>query len=290
MQDDKAMPEPSHDFKPIFVAFIWPALPIEFGRTDDALTKAQLLANSEREQGEDSEIARACDAAERAIHNEDPDDDDLKHAMRSLVLESRDDDDDDDDDPDTVVEREREVARQQGSEDEIQSRGINNIFTTVMRPFETFVFGRLMKRGQRVGEVMGSVLGKLMKATEDRKKVCMMANSLGAHVLCGLLNRPHQLPYKIHTVFFVQGAITKEWFHPGAKYGHVHEVVAGPVVCSYSERDLILRNMFGWFHGIAIGFAGTPIGQMIRMKHLHEVVDEPYSLDCGAWNNVDGTE
>ncbi|PXF40629.1 hypothetical protein BWQ96_09660 [Gracilariopsis chorda] len=225
-----------------------------------------------------------------SVLNEDPDDDDLKQAMRSLVVESRVDDNDDEEDPDTVVEREQEVSRQQGSQEVVENRGLNNIFTTVMRPFETVVFGRLMKRGQRVGHVMGSVLGKLMKATEDRRKVCVMANSLGAQVLCGLLNRPHQLPYKIHTIFFVQGAIAKDWFHPGAKYGYVHEVVAGPVLCTYSQRDLLLRNIFGWFHGIAIGFDGTPIGQMIRMKHLHEVADDPYGFGCEAWNNVDGTE
>ncbi|PXF45543.1 hypothetical protein BWQ96_04681 [Gracilariopsis chorda] len=65
---------------------------------------------------------------------------DLKQAMRMLVVESFDDNKDDDDDPDTVVEREHEVARQKESQEEVENRGLNNIFTTVMRPFETFVF------------------------------------------------------------------------------------------------------------------------------------------------------
>ncbi|PXF47986.1 hypothetical protein BWQ96_02177 [Gracilariopsis chorda] len=170
---------------------------------------------------------------------------DLKQAMRMSVVESCDDNNDDDDDPDTVVEREHEVARQKGSQEEVKNRGLNNKFTTVMRPFETFVFGRHMKRGQTVGQVMGSVLGKLMKATEDRKKVFVLANSLGAHVLCGLLNRPHQLPYKIHTVFFVQGAIAKDWFHPGAKYGHVHEVVAGPLFRMVNATSFFVTYLVG---------------------------------------------
>ncbi|CAN8076250.1 unnamed protein product [Agarophyton chilense] len=291
MQDDRAMPESSDEFRPIFIAFIWPAVPIDFIKTDDALTKAELLASSERELEGESEIAHACEAAKRAIDNEDPDDDDLKESMRALVSQIRDDDDEDDEDPENVIEREREVARE--AEYQVTSRRVEDLgdlFKVVMRPVETFVFGRLMKRGQRVGEVMGAVIGKLMKASEKRMKVCLMANSLGAHVLVGLLNRSHVLPYKLHTVFFVQGAIAREYFEDGGKFGHVKRIVAGPVVVSFSEHDLMLRNVFGWFHGIAIGFTGAPTGMTCRMKHISEIDDDPYNFECGEWNNIDGSE
>ncbi|KAI0562369.1 hypothetical protein FGB62_61g193 [Gracilaria domingensis] len=291
MQDDRAMPGESDSFKPIFVAFIWPAVPHGFGQTDDALTKAELLVNNERENGQDSEIAHACEAAKRAIDNEDPEDDDLKQSMRALVAQSRDDDDDDDDDPENVVEREREIARE--AEYEVTSGGwaqIGDVFKVVMRPVETFVFGRLMKRGQRVGQIMGAVIGKLMKASESRKKVSLMANSLGAHVLVGLMGKPNTLPYKLHTVFFVQGAIARDYFEEGGKFSHVKEVVAGPVMVSYSEHDRMLQNIFGWFHGVAIGFSGTPVGPQIRMKGIDSLWDDPYSFECGEWNNIDGSE
>lgn len=292
MQNDRAMPK-GLDFRPLFVAFIWPALPIEFARTDDALTRAELLGKQERELvGEDSDIAKAADAAKAAMEAENEDDEDLKDRMRTLVKDSKEEDDDDDDD-DAVVNNAKEKAGAKYDDDGnevVEDFNLLTPFKRIFKPVEHLVFGRLMTRGQRTGVVMGSVIGKLMKAGKEKAKVCMMANSLGAHVLCGVLSRPDQLPYRIHTVFFVQGAITKDLFNENGKFSKICNVVAGPVMCSYSARDLMLKNVYGPFHGGAIGFVGTSVGEHVRMKSLQELASSPYGLALGAWNNIDGSE
>lgn len=300
MQNDCAMPTEEDGFKPMFVAFIWPAVPYSFMQSDDALTRAQLLADNEREQmdGEDTAIAKAADAARKAMEEDNPDDEELNESLKVLVDEAHEDDDDEDDDEEANLYRE-------GGTDEVVNRAkdtptgnaietVLTVFRPVMRPFENLMFGRLMKRGQRVGHVMGAVLGKLMRAAEERSgqvKVSMMANSLGAHVLAGAMKKaPEEMPYKLHTVFFVQGAITREWFGEGRKYGAVANNCAGPVACSYSSRDLMLKNIYGPFHGTAIGFEGSGVGKALDMKSLELLNDEPYEFDCCAWNDVNCSE
>lgn len=289
MQNDAAMPEGDH-FQPIFVAFIWPALPIEFVRTDDALTRAELLAAAETDAtGEETDIAKAALAAKRAIENEDPDDEDLANQLKVLADDSRNDSDsDDDEDWDSKVHRLKDEAI-------VQTTGffgaMSNVAKAVLSPFEHFAFGRFMSRGQRTGKVMEKVLGKLMVANGDVKtKVCLMANSLGAHVLASILNKPQTLPHKIHTVFFVQGAITSELFQDTKKFCTIDSNVAGPIVCTHSDRDLLLKNIFGMFHGLAIGLGGVERGHSILMKGLGQAAEEPYRFACGEWTNVNGTE
>lgn len=296
MQDDHTMPPESDDFRPIWIAFIWPALPFEFfKKNNDALTRAELVADQERQiEGEDSEIVKAIDKAKAKAEAEDDnvdDDNDFLSSLRQLVQKSRVDDEDEEDDDDNVISKARTLADEEAEEDLPEAdRGLAASVKNIMRPVEHLVFGRLQARGQRTGAIMGQVLGKIMKATEGKVKVCLMANSLGAHVLCGVLNNPKHLPHKIHTAFFVQSAISKDYFEGRGKYAGILKHIAGPLVCTYSERDLMLKNVFGPFHGKAVGFHGTSSGEHMKMKPLASLSDDPYALACGEWSNVDGTE
>lgn len=289
MQNDAAMPDGDH-FRPIFVAFIWPALPLEFVRADDALTRTELLAAAEKEAtGEETDIAKAAFAAKKAIEDDNPDDEDLANQLEILADDSRNDSDsEDDEDFEAKVRRLKEEAV-------VQKAGffgaMSNVAKTILNPFQHFAFGRLMARGQRTGKVMEKVLGKLMVANGDVKtKVCLMANSLGAHVLASILNKPQTLPHKIHTVFFVQGAITREVFADTKKFCAITNNVAGPIICTHSERDLMLKNVFGMFFGSAIGLSGVERGHSILMKGLRQAGEEPYRFACGEWTSVNGTQ
>lgn len=290
MQNDAAMP--TENFNPVFVAFIWPAVPIEFGRTPDALTRLELLKQNEKEMaGEDTDIVKAAEAAQTAIEEEDDEKEELVNELKVLAANTKDDDDDDDDDedPDTKVERVREQAKSRGFMDVIGGT-VTGVAANVLNPVQYLVFGRLMKRGDRTGRVMERVLGKLMRAKEGtRIKLCLMANSLGAHVLVGILKNPKTLPYKAHTVFFVQGAIAKDKFDEGGKLAGCKDSVAGPIVCTHSERDLMLKNIYAFFHGEAVGLGGVNPGAKLSMKSIEEVQESPYEFSVGNWNSVDGT-
>lgn len=284
MQNDAAMPLDDDSFRPIFVAFIWPAVPIEFGKEPDALTRMELLATSE---GPDSEVGAAAMAAKKAMDDENDEDEEMITQFRSLAQGARDDSDDEEEDPETLVDRLFTAARNGDFLNDLADR-FGSVTANVLNPLQTLVFGRLMKRGNHTGRVMESVLGKLMRASEERIKLCLMANSLGAHVLAGILKRPQSLPYKAHTVFFVQGAITKDLFEEGGKFASVKDNVAGPIVCTYSEHDLMLKNIYAFWHGEAIGYGGVSRGLNIQMKEIQETEEEPYELQCGEWNSVDG--
>lgn len=288
MQNDAAMP--SENFNPIFVAFIWPAVPIEFGRAPDALTRLELLKQNEKQlAGEDTDIVKAAEAAELAIEEDNDEKEELVNELKMLAANARDDDDDDDEDPDTKVQRVREEARSGGIMGGIGD-AVSGVAANVLNPFQHLVFGRLMKRGNRTGKVMEKVLGKLMRAKEGtRIKLCLMANSLGAHVLTSVLNNPQTLPYKAHTVFFVQGAITRDWFDEDGKFAACRKSVAGPIVCTHSQRDLMLKNVYAFFHGEAIGLGGVNPGAKLTMKSLDEANESPYEFSIGDWNSVDGT-
>lgn len=288
MQNDTAMP--TENFNPIFIAFIWPAVPLEFGRTPDALTRLELLKQNEKElAGEDSDIVKAAEAAQTAIEEEDDEKEDLVNEFKTLAANTKDDDDYDDEDPDSKVARVREEAKSGGFIGFLGDT-CSGVAANILNPFQNLVFGRLMKRGNRTGKVMEKVLGKIMRAKEGpRVKLCLMANSLGAHVLAGILNNPPTLPYKVHTVFFVQGAITRDLFEEGGKFAACKESVAGPIVCSHSQRDLMLKNIYAFFHGEAIGLGGVEPGAKLMMKSLDEVNESPYEFTTGEWNSVDGT-
>lgn len=291
MQNDRAMPT-DENFKPIFVAFIWQAVAHSFFNPEDAKTRAVLLGEEEKKQaGGETDISRAAEAAAAAMDEENPDKEELINEFKNLAANSHlDDDDDDDEDDDAKVERVRAEGRVQREEEDDLGDKLLDIGLSIVNPLQNLVFGRLMGRGQKTGKVMGRVLAKLMEANEGvQTKVCLMANSLGAHVLSGILKDADYLPHKIHSVFYVQGAISDNMFTPGAKFEKIKDNVAGPVVCTYSDKDNILRNFFGLFHGKAIGLVGVPVGERIEMKGLDEYEADPYVLSCGQWNSVDGS-
>lgn len=294
MQNDRAMPTPEEGFNPIFIAFIWPALPLEFTSSQDALTRTQLLAQFENEHpatDASTDIAQAAEAAAQALEVNDPDHPQLNNGLHRLAEASKDEIGPDEHVEQMINRLKTEAA--EGVEEEkdddgnIIVGGVTNILRAIMGPFETLVFSRLMRRGQATGEVMGRLIGKFMRASTGHLKVCLMANSLGVHVLCGVLNNPDNLPYKLHTVFHVQGAIRSDLFSPSERFGSLHHNVAGPVVCTFSEHDRLLRIMFGLFHGPAVGLGGSPVGRKIVVKGLDELANTPYEFLCGHWNNVD---
>lgn len=289
MQNDKAMP--TEGFHPIFVAFIWQAVPYSFFKTEDSLTRAQLLANEEKKQaGGDTDISKAAEAATAAIEEENPDNEALVNEFKVLASNSHIEDDDDDEDDDTKVERLRTEGKVEKEGDTLGERVID-FGLSILNPLQFLVFGRLMGRGQKTGRVMEQVLAKLMTANEGVKtKVCLMANSLGAHVLSGILHDPQHLPHKIHTVFYVQGAMAREKFLSGRKFERICQNVAGPIVCTYSDRDLMLKNIFGPFHGTAIGEDGFATGEIVDMKSLDEMQTEPYKFECAKLNSLNGTK
>ena len=293
MQDDHSMPPPETGFSPIFIAFIWQALPISFFKEPDALTRAELVEESEKQLNvEDSDVMDTLGAARHAVEENDPDSADLNEKLICLVEHTKQEQEDDDsNDPINIVS----VAKSKGQEAEdlgdVVARGFRGVFKNIFRPVEYLVFGRLMARGRRSGKVMQRIIANFMNVIPDPTvKFCLMANSLGAHVLAGALTDPCVLPRKIHTVFFVQGAVSNDWFDDGGKYRSVDKYVAGPIVCTHSERDLLLLNVFGTFHGTALGYSGASLGNRIRMRSRESVIEEPYSMAAASWTSVDGTE
>lgn len=291
MQNDKAMP--TEDFHPVFVAFIWPTLPLGAATEGDALARAELIIEHEKNNTEDNDILDAAEAAKEALQKQDPDDKLLKESVGKLMEHSVDDDNDDDD--------ENEAAIKSGRTEEVVNRareticgpileGFLSIFRPIMRPFETALFGRLMKRGRTIGVFMGEILAKFMKAAEGRPKVSMMANSLGAHMLVGALKAGDKMPYKIHSLLFIQGAISSANFESGKRFEPLLKHVAGPVACTFSERDFMLKNIFGPFYGNPLGFKGFSAGKMMYMKSLEELAKGPYDFNLDVCNSVNGSE
>lgn len=290
MQNDVAMPEASDDFCPLWVGFTWPALPLSFFTAEDALTRAQLIEENEQQNGDpESDIAKAAHAVCASAEAGDEENEQVRLEMQNLAAASKYDDDDDDEDPEEFVQRviDEESEREPGNP---LRRAVGSIFTTIVHPMENLMFGRLMARGKRTGNVLEPIVAKFMNAAENRMKVTLMANSLGAHVLCGILHKPNDLPYKLHSVFFVQGAISRDWFAPDGKYAHVVNAVAGPIVCTFSDNDLLLKNVFDPFHGDPLGVQGVEDSVLHEMKPLEEVEGDPYVLHNGVWNSVDGTK
>lgn len=294
MQNDSEMPA-EDDFNPVWIAFIWPAVPTAAANCDDALTRAELIIQNEanRTKSGTSDIKEAAEAAKKAMEDENPDDEELRTKLAAVSEHMVDDDDDDDDevvaaikngDTDIAIERAKESPAGPIIE------GAISVFKPIMRPLETLIFGRLMKRGRDCGKCMGSVLHKLMTVSENRPKVTMMANSLGAHVLVGAMKQAPTFPYKVHAVFFVQGAINRFWFGTGGRYNQLTDFVAGPVVATFSERDYLLKNVFGPFHGDALGFEGFSNSEPIDMKSLDELQESPYEFSGGQYHSINGSK
>lgn len=293
MQNDTEMP--TENFNPVWVAFIWPAVPLAAAKADDALTRTELIIQNEenRTKSGNTDIKEAAEAAKKAMEDENPDDEELQAKLAVVSEHMIDDDDDDDDevvaaikngDPEVAINRAKESAAGPIIE------GALSIFRPIMRPLETLVFGRLMKRGRNCGKFMGEVLKKLMTSADGRPKVTMMANSLGAHMLVGAMKQAPTFPYKVHAIFFVQGAINRFWFGSGGRYKQLKDFVAGPVVATYSERDYLLKNIFGPFHGDALGFEGFSDCNIVEMKSLEELQESSYEFAPGSYNSIDGSK
>lgn len=296
MQNDSAMPQDG--FNPIWVAFIWPAVPYDFFNEADALTRAELLINSEESNNTsgDSDILDAAKAAKVAIENENPDDEEFAHRVHTLAEHSLDDDADDDvdgNDVDSKVGRAKETPASEIVE------GVVSTFSAVLRPLQNLAFGRLMKRGRICGKDMGKIIGKFMNAaylSKDegpykRPKVSFMSNSLGAHCIVGALSvSKEEMPYKMHTVYFIQGAISTDWFSLDSRYQDYAKKVAGATVATFSSRDFLLKNVFTTFHGDALGYEGFRDGNNMAMKALDVLETEPYELGDGEFTSVDSSE
>lgn len=303
MQDDEAMPsgnDEENPFKPCFVAFTWPGVPFEFFKAKDALTRTELLVESEEEVSASGEtdISRAARAARAAIENETfENDENLQRELRQLAEntvgedqptnEERADDEDTREDESSASMLKR--AKTTPLTDVVE--GVFSQFSPVLRPLENMAFSRLMKRARASGLIIGRIVARIMASglhgpTPQRKVCTFMANSLGAQVLVGVLDVTDEMPYKPHAFFFVQGAVSRSWFATGRRYEAHAKKVAGPVVCTYSDRDFLLKNIFGPFHGDAVGFEGFPEGHFLEIKSLEELAEEPYHFENGSFNSV----
>lgn len=298
MQNDDAMPPPSDDFRPLFLAFIWASLPSDFARETDAETRLNLIAENERSfgpEGEQSDVLRAAEAARKVVRGEEAEEEEEGEGVRvirEMAGKAEEKELEEEEDEEESAWQRVNRLRTEARNGMLMSfgRAAIGVGSTVLAPFEHILFGRLIARGVRTGKVMGSVLGKLMREGGEGMKVCVMGNSLGGQVLGGLLKKDVGLPYKIHTVFFVQGAVEKRKFRDGGIFGSVKDTVAGPVLCSYSNADRTLKLMFDFFRDTPLGITGFPDGNTIRMKSLEEGVKEPYKFEYGQWNSIDGSE
>ncbi len=289
MQNDPNVPD-DDSFKPLFIGFTWEALPLKFMQEEDALQKAELLEESMQEcELQDEKLVTASRELRRAVEINDPKDEDFRSNMRALIGDESDDDDDNDGAIDEIDKEEEE----DDGEPVVTQRGFSvpKPVYKLFDPFQKLVFGRLIARGRRTGRVLQRIIAKLMLAKPDPTvKYCLMANSLGAHVVSGALMSPSLLPYKLHCAFIVQGAASSEWFGSGGKYESVRENVAGPVVCTISQKDHLLRNVFRPFHGEAVGNCGFPVANHVEMVSKDEHSRGIYQWKCGDWNNVEGTQ
>lgn len=293
MQNDTEMP--SDDFKPMWVCIVWPSLPYGAATSDDALTRMELIAQNEDRynRAQTTDIQEAAAAAADAIKSEDADGEVLQRKMVSLTANIVDEDVDYEDqiysavidgNPEAAVER----AKESWAAPLIS--GVLGIFKPILHPVETLVFGRLMKRGRTCGTHIVPMLKNWMTAASNRPKVTMMANSLGSHVLVGILKQADDLPYKIHATFFVQGAIDRALFGGFGRLKHLAGKVAGPTVATFSTRDYLLKNIFAPFHGDALGFKGFPDCTPIPMKSLSEVESDPYLFERSKFCSIDGSK
>lgn len=295
MQNDKNVPS-DESFNPLYVGFTWEALPLKFLQEEDALKKAELLedAMTECELQDDKLVSAAREL--RRVAEAGVRDDYFKTTMLSLA-QSDSEDDDDNEGAVAVVDEDddQEEIGQVVEEDEaiVAERGFS-LFKPVLKlfdPFQQLVFGRLIARGRKTGRVLQGVISKLMLARPNPTiKFCLMANSLGAHVVSGALMGPCGLPYKLHCAFIVQGAVNRDWFAPAGKYCSLIENVAGPVLCTSSAKDDLLRRIFAPFHGTAVGSAGFPDGITLPMLAESEYGERTYEWSCGSWNTIEATQ
>lgn len=244
-------------------------------------------------------MAEAASAARHAIERGDPDDDAMMSKLRDLAAHARDTGDDGDDGEQgtaaaaaAAAEEEVTVLRDRGTDFGWLGEAVVGVAARVLGPLEYLVFRRVAKRAERVGAVLGAVVGKLMRAQEgERMRVCASGNSIAAHVLGSMaVAEKGGLAYKLHTVFYVQAAVERALFEDGGRFEGCRATVAGPVVCSYSRKDRVLGWMFEVFYDEAVGYFGFAGGERLVMKGLEEKDREPYVFANGDWNSVDGTE
>lgn len=287
LQQSPSMPASSSSFRPLFLAFIWPSLPSDFATAPTARSRAQLIAQNERENGgAGGDVERAAEVVSAGKEG-----DEVDEALSGMAIEAEEEEVQEEGDTGwgNLINEVRRKAKE--GEMGMFSRGIMEVGREVLSPFEYVLFGRLIARGNRVGKAMRDTMAKLMKANGGRGKVSLMANSLGAHVLAGALNGKGQWPYKVHTVFFVQGAIERGKMRNGGKFEQVKGCVAGPVVASFSEKDRTLKWMFDLFRDDPVGVYGFREGNTLQMKGMGELTEgNKYDWKVGEWNSVDGVE
>lgn len=302
MQDDRSVPK-DPAYTPVYVAVTWESMPNSFFSAKDALTRAEILGADLLKT--DPVAAKAVTAVAHVARGAPAEE--LKQPLYELCVEEN------VADPDEMVQTAlsksvatattaaQEETQSTVGEASVTSREVNpgalgipgagwvpGILRGIVEPIEHLVFGRLIGRGTSTGTVLHGVLAKLMKAR--RAKYCLVGNSLGAHVLCGALSARGGLPFKTHTVFFAQGAVESTWFNVDGRYAAVREQVAGPVVCTTSDKDTILSILFESVNDFALGRKGFPTGTRTKMRAKEKLKDEPYLWANGDWNIVYGSQ
>lgn len=292
MQDDRSVPN-DEAYKPLYIALTWESVPFTFLREKDALTRAEILGADAELQKNDPISANAMAATARVARGAPVDE--LKKPVYELAIAQN------APDPDVVVDNcvsrcaapaeEAKPEHVETAPEEPAAKAVGwlpRILRGFLEPIEHLVFGRLIARGTATGSVLHGILAKLMSAR--RAKFCLMGNSLGVHVLCGALRARGGLPFKAHTVFLVQGAVEQDWFAKKDKYADMLEQVAGPVVCTTSDKDTVLSILFESLNDFSLGRKGFPDGRRMKMREREALRDEPYEWELGRWNTIDGSE
>lgn len=307
MLNDKNIPT-YPDFRPLFIGITWDSLPLSFLEHSNAIDLENLLelTLSAHENSTNIDASSAANAAKkRGLCSLA-----LKDALVALKSEADDDDEDDEgnnfdlnslfdaidkSDRHLRMERRANLAGSWGGIKDAIGDAISDVAEFAGSAFKTviadkiqhLVFGRLMGRGRRTGRVLGEVIMKLMNVSE-KARFSIMGNSLGVQVVIGALSVA--LPRKIHAAYLVQGATDASVFGPSGCFTDIVKKVAGPVVCTTSKHDRMLKNVFGAFHAPAVGQVGFPQGQRFRMKSRNEFCDSPYKWNPGSWHSVDGSK
>ncbi len=291
MQDDPTVPnDPS--YKPLYVGFTWQSMPVKFFEEKDSLSRTELLGDALEECNIKDPTLTEASQAVSAVARGGPVGE-LRSLMKKLSESSRlAFDEPADKDTDAIVDRaiDESAAEQQTADRSFEPEALPGIRVVrkLLNPVQRLVFGRLIERGARAGEVLHRIIAKFMRAR--RAKYCLMANSLGTHVLAGALLQRGELPFRVHTVFMVQGACNRDWFSSGERYRSIVNQVAGPVVCTLSVKDTMLSGVFEPFHGDAVGNFGFVDGPRMIMRSRAEAATRPYEWSCSDWNSVDGRD
>lgn len=294
MQNDAAMPRDDENFRPLFVGFVWPGVPFKKLQRLIGAASAALSENCA-----DADDPCACD--DSAPDDPAPDEDAAEEGVSSADASSS-------AATATAAPHLGDGYSDSGSDD--ASHGddaqqsdvgenplgcaLNDVFSALreeLQPVEHAVFGRLIARARAVGTGWAVILGKLLRAAQppSRPRLSLMANSLGVHVVLGALHAARQqLPYRPAAALLVAGAVQRKEFASGGGDARLCDNLAGPLVATFSRKDYLLRNVFGPFHGCAVGYAGFGVGDEMIMRAVEDIGE--YEFGAGRLVSVDGTE